>query len=286
MNYKPDEKDWMAYLYGELEGEEKEKMDLHLLENAEARNEFEKFQKLRTIMSSVEDKEVIAPPIFIDGSKQRFLWNTPYFKVITSIAASLLLVLLAGKFTDTRISFSGNEFRMSFGETRIAKPTDSVDGIKASLTPEQVQQMINASLESNNTAIQANWRESQQKLDASIRRNLALNSSKIDNLVKNVSSASQQQISQYVATIQTENMRQVKDYFQLTSGEQKKYIEGLLVDFAEYLQQQRANDLQVVQTQLNSLQQNTDVFKQETEQILTSIITNVGTDQTSKEIKN
>jgi hypothetical protein len=286
MNYKPDEKNWMAYLYGELEGEEKEKMDLYLMENAEAKNEFENFRKLRHIMSSVEDKEVIAPPIFIDGSRQqRFLWNAQYFRVIMGIAASLLLVLLVGKLTDTRISFSGNEFRMSFGETEAAKPIEAFKG-QPSLTPEQVQQMINASLENSNTAMQANWKESQQKLDASIRQNLAVNSTKIDNLVRNVSSASQQQINQYVATIQTENMRQVKDYFQLTSGEQKKYIEGLLVDFAEYLQQQRANDLQVVQTQLNSLQQNTDVFKQETEQILTSIITNVGTDQTSKEIKN
>src|SRR4051794_25983115 len=101
MNYKPDEKDWVAYLYGELEGEEKDKMDLHLLENAEARKEFEKFQNLRSMMSSVEDKEVIAPPIFIDSDKQRFLWNAPYFKMIVSIAASLLLVLLVGRLTNT-----------------------------------------------------------------------------------------------------------------------------------------------------------------------------------------
>jgi hypothetical protein len=79
----------------------------------------------------------------------------------------------------------------------------------------------------------------------------------------------------------------VKDYFQLSTGEQKQYIENILVDFAEYLEQQRNNDLQLVQTQLNSLQQNTDIFKQETEQILTSIISTVGTtNQTSTGTKN
>jgi hypothetical protein len=72
----------------------------------------------------------------------------------------------------------------------------------------------------------------------------------------------------------------VKNYFQLTSTEQKQYIENLLVDFAKYLQQQRKDDLQVVQTQLNSIQKNTDIFKQETEQILTSIITTVGSQET------
>lgn len=80
MNYKPDEKDWMAYLYGELEGPEKEKIDQYLLVNAEARAEFDKFRRLRKMMATVEDKEVIAPPIFVGDTRQRFLWHTPYFK--------------------------------------------------------------------------------------------------------------------------------------------------------------------------------------------------------------
>ena len=101
-------------------------------------------------------------------------------------------------------------------------------------------------------------------------------STKIDNLLKESSAASQAQIREFVAGIQTENVKLVKNYFQLSSTEQKQYIEGLLVDFAKYLQQQRNDDLQVVQTQLKSLEQNTDIFKQETEQILTSIISTVG----------
>ena len=124
--------------------------------------------------------------------------------------------------------------------------------------------------------VRATLGETQQKLEASIRKNLAINSGRMDQIVREASSASQQQIRQYVDGIRTENMQQVKDYFQLTSTEQKQYIENLLVDFAKYLQQQRNDDLQLVQTRLNSLQQNTDLFKQETEQILSSIITTVG----------
>jgi hypothetical protein len=92
--------------------------------------------------------------------------------------------------------------------------------------------------------------------------------------VKQASLASQDQIKDFLSTAQTENMRLVKDYFQLTSGEQKKYIEDLLVDFAQYLQQQRTDDLRVVQSRLNNIEQNSDMFKQETEQILSSIISN------------
>lgn len=277
MSYKPDEKDWMAYLYGEAEGEEKEKMDQYLLENAEARKEFEKFQSLRNVMSSVEDKEVIAPPIIIEGGRQRFLWNTTYFRVIVSIAASLLLIILVGKATGTRISVSENEFRLSFGEVKEnVKPVEPQKEIAPQLTAMEVQNMINASLTQNNEAIASNWKDSQKKLNASIRQNLVVNSAKVDELIKAASTATEDQIRQYVASIQANNMEQVKDYFQLTSAQQKTYIEGLLVDFDKYLQQQRNNDLQLVQLKLHSIEENSSVFQQETEQILSSIISTVG----------
>ncbi|HEY0769633.1 MAG TPA: hypothetical protein VGD31_04810, partial [Sphingobacteriaceae bacterium] len=100
--------------------------------------------------------------------------------------------------------------------------------------------------------------------------------------MKSASVATQEQIRNYVATMQAENMQQVKDYFQLTSTQQKEYIETLLVDFDKYLQQQRNNDLQLVQTRLHSIEENSNVFQQETEQILTSIISSVGPQNTTE----
>jgi hypothetical protein len=287
MNYKPDEKDLMAYLYDELEGQEREKVEQYLLENAEARETLEKFHKLRRMMSTVTDKEVIAPPIVIGESGRRFFWNTPYFNTIMSIAASLLLIILVGKLTGTQISFANRELRMSFGGASIENTPVETKASNPSLTAEQVQTMINSSLTQNNTAMQASIRESQEKLDASIRKNLALNSGKIDRLVREAAMASQEQINQYVANIQANNTQMVKDYFQLTAADQKKYVEDLLVDFSKYLQQQRNDDLQLVQNKMQSLEQNTNIFQQETEQILSSIISTVGTTPgTSTEIKN
>src|SRR5688572_19350748 len=106
MSYKPDEKDWMAYLYGELEEEDKRKFDQYLLHHAPARKELEKWQNMRNILSGVADKEIIAPPIFIGDDvanasrdTKRYFWNTPYIRTITTIAASLLLIILVGKLT-------------------------------------------------------------------------------------------------------------------------------------------------------------------------------------------
>ena len=275
MGFKASEHDLMAYLYGELEGKEKEMVEQYLLENADARLELEKLKQLRHALGHVKDKEVIAPPIFVGDSRPSFIWNAPYFKTIVSIAASLLLIMLVGKLSGLQIGYADNELRISFGKGAQQPKVEEVMPTE-SLTSLDVQQMINASLQQNNLSMEKSWADTQKKLDASIEKNLALNSAKIDDLVKASSAASQQQIRDFVSTIQAENVQAVKSYFQLSSAEQKQYIEGLLVDFAKYLQQQRNDDLQVVQTQLNSLQKNTDSFKQETEQILTSIISTVG----------
>ena len=283
MAYKASENDLMAYLYGELEGKEKEMLEQYLLENAEARMELEKIREVRLLFSHVRDKEVIAPPLFLGDNRQRPFYHAPYFKTIMTIAASLLVIMLAAKISDLHMGYSDNELRIGFGES-IKKSSQPVPE-KLLLTPAQVQEMINASLTQSNAAMQENWTETQKQLDASISKNLAVSSAKIDHLVRESSAASQDQIRQFVSGMQAENVAMVKNYFQLSASEQKEYIEGLLVDFAKYLQQERNDDLQVVQTQLKSLEQNTDVFKHETEQILTSIISSVGT-KNSLGVKN
>lgn len=277
MSYKPDEKNWMAYLYGEMDEAEKRKFEEYLLTDAAAAEELGRLRDLRALLSRVDDKEVIAPVLFVGDTTGNRLtnlaWRSRWFRVVASVAASLVLVILIGKVTDTRMTASEGEFKLTFGQVQPA----TTGGETTSLTPEEVERMISTALEQNNTRIRATLEDSQKKLDASIRSNLASNSEKIDHLVRQAAMASQEQVRQYVDAIRTENMQQVKDYFQLASTEQKQYIENLLVDYSAWLQQQRNNDLQLVQTWMNSLEQNTDIFKQETEQMITSIMTTVGT---------
>ncbi len=285
MNHKPDEKDLMAYLYGELEGEEKLRVEKYLQDHAAAREQLMSFRQLRETMSALEDKEVIAPSIVIDNTGQRFLWNTPHFRTIISIAAALLLIILVGKATDTRVDFSGEGLMITFGEPTAVEP-DQPPAQSVALTVEEVQRMIDSSLTQSNDQVRTTLEASHEKLQASIRQNLAANSGRIDNLVRQAALASQEQVQQYVAGLQAQNSEMVKEYFRLSSADQKEYVEDILVDFAQYVQQQRANDLQMVQTQLSSMQQNTDLFKQETEQILSSIISNVGVPPSGLETKN
>jgi hypothetical protein len=275
MSYKPDEKDWMAYLYGEQEEADQLKFEEYIREHPEAGHELDKLRALRTVLSQTADQEVIAPPLFVADSSSasheaKGHWQLSRFiKVIPAVAASLLLLMVAGRLTETALIISDSEWKLTFGAPSKA-PSELNNVHLTAMSPEQVQEMIDASLRRNNVVLQANLEETEKKLQASIRTNLAVSSDKMNSLAKAASSASHQEIRQFIDGMRAENRQLIKEYFQLSSTEQKKYIENLLIDFTRYLQQQRNNDLQLVQTRMNSLEQNTDLFKQETEQILSA----------------
>lgn len=273
MNYKPDEILLISYLYGELQGEEKRQVERYLAEHPEALKEVGSLTFVRKALANVPDKEVIAPPIVFDDHKTRYFWNTPFGRSLIGIAASVTLILLVGKLTGLNATYSNNTFTLRFGEPKELPVTEPV---QPGLSAYAVQEMIDQSLRQNNDQWQAQWMETQQKLDQSIKTNLASRTdAEFNKLVQRVSAASEEQIREFALTLQAENASMIKDYLSLNSSDQRKYMQELLVDFAKYLEQQHRNDLQVLQVRLTNIEQNTDLFKHETEQILTSIISSV-----------
>lgn len=268
MNYKPDEGTLISYLYGELSADEAAKVQVYLQANPEELKKWQALSNTQEVMSHVQDKEVIAPPIFMDDTKVVSFWNNNYFKTVMSIAASVLFLMVAGKLLGTEINYQQGELKISFG----GKKVQTENPAQPLLTEDKVQEMIQSSLAKNNEVITAGWTEDQKRLSQSIRKNLDQNSRKIDELMKTASDASQEQVRGFVASLQNDNLKLMKDYFQLSAADQKKYTESLLVDFSEYLKEQRKQDLMILQTRVNSIEKNTDQFKQETEQILANII--------------
>lgn len=272
MSYKPDETVIISFLYGELDPAEIDNVNQYLLTNPEELKKYQSLLDTRSIIGNLEDKEVLAPPIFLDDhSHSKPFWSSSYFKTVMSIAASFLLLMVAGKFLGTEVTVANGGLTISLGD-RVNIPKQVEQG--PLLTPAQVQAMINSSLTKNNEVISSSWADSQKKLNESVKTNLVVNSRKIDALMKNTSQASQEQVKLFVASLQNDNLKLMKDYLQLSSTEQKKYVENLLVDFSKYLQEQRNQDLKLFQTRVNSIEKNTDLFKQETEQIITSLISN------------
>lgn len=275
MSFKPDESQLMAYLYGELQGEEKVKVDNYLAEHPEAMKVLESLAFVRQALGKVTDKEVIVPPIVVDNNRSLYFWNSSFGRTMIGIAASLTLLLLVGKLTDLQVNYVDKALTIRFGDRK--ELVEAKNGVQqASLSEGQVNDMINTALVKNNESIQNNLEESQKKLGESIRKNLALQSdAKFNELVHKTSAASEAQVQQFALSLQADNARMIKDYMTLNSTDQRKYIETLLVDFAKYLEQQHRNDLQVLQAKVNTMEQNTDLFKYETEQLLTSLISSV-----------
>lgn len=275
MNYKPDENILIAYLYGELDEKETEKLHQYFSEHPEERKKAEEMAAVATLMGKIEDKEVIAPPVFVDDRHASIpLWRRPYMTVIASIAASIFVLILVARLLATEVRYSAGELRISFGR-RAAEPKG--------ISPATVEDMINRAVARNNASFAKDLEIRQARLDESVRQNLDLNSKRVDKLVKQASTASTEQLRLFVAGLQDKNLRLMDDYFKLSASDQKKYVENLLGDFSSYLQDQRARDLTLVQAKVTTLQQNSDQFKQETEQILASIISNTTTKKNSYE---
>ena len=280
MNYKPDEATIISYMYGELDANQTERVAQYFEQHPEELKQLRQMTDTLDVMRKVEDKEVIAPPIFVgQDSNVRPFWQSAYFKTSMSIAASFLLIIVAGKLSGLEVNYSSGELRISFGDKQSVK--QEIVQPANLLTQNQVQDMIDESLIKNNSVIAVNWTETQRKLDKSIKSSLALNSQKIDDLMKSTSLASEEQVRGFVSNLQADNLRLMKDYMQLSSKEQKQYVESLLVDFSSYLKEQRNQDLQLFQTRMTSIEKNTVQFKQETEQILASIISNGSTKKSS-----
>ena len=273
MSYKPDERAWMDYLYGEMNEEERAHMLRYLNEHPEAQQELQHLKEVVGALGRVEDQEVIAPPVFMDNERPMdSFWRSTAFRTVASMAASFLLLLVAARLLGLQVSYGERELRIGFGERNTEVPSVPTNPAPASLTEAEVQQLINASLARNTRQTEEQLAASQKQLDKAIRANLAANSQRIDQLVREASQASQDQVRTFVAGLQSNNLQLMKDYLQLSASEQKTYMENLLVDFSKYLQEQRNQDLQMFQTRFSTIEQNTDIFKQETEQILTSII--------------
>lgn len=265
---KIDEGKLMAYLYGELNASEKSEVEKFFQENPEAFKEYQDMLGVKAILGKIADKEVIAPPIFMDDEKPTIsLWRSGFVRYAVGIAAAFFIVMVSAKLLGVQMNYSNKEFTLSFGDGK-------KQGIPTGLSPQQVQLLIDASLAQNNKTMQASLSESQNKWNEVLQQNAALTSNRLNEISKTASASTQEEIRQFMERLRNENSQAVQDYLRLSSNEQRQYIETLLVDFSKYMQEQRNSDLTVVNARLNTLEQDNTAFREEAGQILTSLISN------------
>lgn len=264
----------ISWMYGELDETERLKVEAFFNENPDELKRMQQMQSVRSVMSSIRDKEVIAPPFIQDDQSRTVpIWNTTSFRIALSIAASFILIIVAARLVGMEVSYANRELRISFGAPVVREVTVPVN---EGLSQKEVQEMINTSLQVSEARVGEQLTSAQQRLDRTVQRALASAPKGIDTLVLQASRASELQLRAFVTSLREENLQMMKQYLDLSSSEQRVYMEGLLVDFSKWQQEQRNQDLQILQTQVNSIERNTNQLKEETEQILASIISNSG----------
>jgi hypothetical protein len=275
MKYRPDEATLISWLYGDLDEAERAKVDAYLAENPEEMKRVRGMQFAADAISRIGDKEVIAPPLIMDDTTRVVpLWKNTWFRSAMSIAASFLLIVVAGRLLGPDISYGNGELRISFGGK--VRPQEVKVPDQTSLTEAEVRELIDASVKVSEERMDQRLVSTQARLNESLRRTSQATPSQVDTIVNRMSRASQAQISAFVAGLREENMLMMRQYLDLSANEQRTYMENLLVDFSKWQQEQRNQDLQLFQARVNTVEQNTNQLKEETEQILASLISNAG----------
>jgi hypothetical protein len=261
------------YLYGDLTQKEKEAFEQKLLDNPELKKEYDNLLSARKGLSSLGDQEVMDPFLFQAGF-QRSLWNKsinrPRQTILRygiAIAASLTVFFFIGYFTRATLRFSENSVMLSFGTTREEKP----------LSRAEVSGLVKGEVAANNQAILEQMKLSQAEVQKVLDDHHKKEAGDIRKLLASYTNAKNGEIDKFLVQLQKDNRDLVNEYIQQASNQQKDYMQNVLSSFADYLQKQRTQDMEKIQSNLITLKESQDRQKLQTSQILTSLISTMNT---------
>lgn len=252
MSYKVNESMLMAYLYGELSEEEREKVEAYLSEHEEARTTLEALRETQSILGKVKDREVDVPSFVFDETDKVVVSTTTlsmFWQRSLAIAASLALLILIGYVTRMNVSIGNQGMQLSFGDAP-SQPT---------VDQEQLQEMIRQAVAEKNQSLDQRMGDLSQQVNLLATQETPA----IDNKV----------IEKYLATLKEQNISIMSGLMETSNLAQKEYTDGVIRDFALFLDIQRQSDLDVIQTRFENLVDDTEWNQRQTNQILTNLLT-------------
>lgn len=239
----------IAFLYGEISGEEKKAVEEYLKENPSRQQELETMGELRTALGKYKDEEdVDIPEIMIrnDNGENGSFWKR------WAIAASVALFVSLGwiSYRDFENKSAVNA-QLQISQAQLQKLIDHQD--KMQLQNSRLMEKIEV-LEDRVAGVSSEQQDQQQilaNLDNKIKRNV--------------------DIEGYLVTLQQQNKDIFDQYLQTMTVQQQQYMQTVLTDFNNYIAEQRQEDLILLQNKINTLEQNTDKFQNVTAQLVASL---------------
>ncbi|MEO1256846.1 MAG: hypothetical protein AAFY41_18440, partial [Bacteroidota bacterium] len=259
MSYKPEESTLIAYLYEELSEEDMKRVEEYLSGSAEARKELEDLKMSKLFLSNAKDKEVDVPTftfnnpssVVVAGGSPSFFW-----KKLAAIAASIALILLTGYLTNFQLSVGQDGLQVSFERSN------------ENYNQEEVASIIASAIDKNNQLMKKDLVATEVVLRDMILSTQNETKSSAVNL-NDVSGINEKLVAQ-----RNELMEVLRGMIESSEVGQKQHIDKVLNDFAVYLDVQRQNDLDVIQSKFNSLENETELNLFQTNTILSNLISN------------
>lgn len=253
------EEQLMAYLYGEMNPEERRNFEAVLKEDADLRNELEEMQDTRFQLAELTDIEPQAT-VFNLHSVDKPNWRT--WGIRAGIAASFLLLL---GLTNARLEFTDHSFTIAFGEktvdaqagaSSIAQQADDIKNVLFQKEMEFNQKLMaldsvwQVQLVTNNETQQVQlaqqWQRFQQKRQADFAA-----------LKKEFK---EEQLPQFAALLQEMQV------------DQKQEMQFLLTELYDNWEQARVYDLKAIETEFVNVYKNVERNQTETAAVLDDIV--------------
>ena len=215
--------DWKAkmmdYLYDELSPEDKDAFDTELAQNSELREELQSFQVGKNVLSYWGDEKISAPPFFNVYKNHEKNSSQTGLKWFLSIAASVVILMLAAKFTGLEISNRGEGFRIAFVE------------------------QANTENQLNKTQIQTMMRQVLNQYEQKLSIEREMDKKEMKNYLLQQATQNRKLVNNYLVGMQESNVEMMESYWKESNQQQQLYTEKLLTNFAEYVEDQRQEDM-------------------------------------------
>ncbi|MDJ1499064.1 hypothetical protein [Xanthocytophaga agilis] len=269
----------IAYLYGELDEAEAAQVKQYLEENEPARQEWERLSATRVKLQQVED-ESIEEPIFWKQQKIQTKTYEGKWKKWAVAAAIFVGILYSIAWMNIRISLHNNELSIRLGKdsetsTKEMVPTSTLASINKSDTAKlsQLHTIANDSVALKRIAL----------LEQKLQRQIYTLQMQQSILQKHHTGLTSEQVAGLMNDLQQENFETMQQLLSSAGQQQQLYSQQLLSQLTDYLATQRKDDLQKINAVLNNIVQNTDQKQQQTDFLLTQVISKLNEGEKDKE---
>ncbi|MBD0254996.1 MAG: hypothetical protein ICV83_04690 [Cytophagales bacterium] len=286
MKNKPDPAQFMGYLYGELQGEEKRQFEARLAASPELAEELREAGQLLGGLQSLPDVEAPPPPVFLappvtapparPAAERSTLSRLA--QAVLAVAAGLSLLLVAGALTRTDITLSGNGLAVRFG-AEVPAPAPETAEMRALVAG--LKDDIRA-LKGENAEVQAvrlrqelaGLRQTLTELKVRVEAQGSRPPARVA-AGKSRRQVSEAQLNQLLASLSEENLRLIEEAFQAASEQQQRQLQESLSGFARYLDKIRAEDTELVLASIEELDRKSESKFRETDQAIDALLQSV-----------